>query len=361
MITKGTCITAQVVQHLEPGGIEKLAVDLAASAPRDEKHYIISLEPKKESAESFLAGIRCKNIEYVFMDKDDGIDLSLVKRLSDFFRLQSINSVHTHHIGPLLYAGMAARIAGVKHLVHTEHYCWHLENRKRRHIEKIALSFLHPVLVADAKHVAEGLSGMIGIEPDFIIKNGIDTNTFLPGDKHSSRCDLGLPIDAKIIGCAGRLEPVKGQRVLLEAFAKLEGPTFHLALAGTGSMESELRALAEYLGIADRTHFLGYVGQMPDFYRALDVFCLPSFNEGYPLSTLEAQSCGVPVVASDVGGVSETVCPGSGTMFAKGNHGELAYVLNEFLMTPRLKNPRRFALSVGQLKETVSKYGALRA
>jgi glycosyltransferase involved in cell wall biosynthesis len=353
-------ISAQVVQHLEPGGIEQLVVELSRAARPDEKFYLVSLEPKKQSAETFLSKVRHINVECIFMDKIPGVQLSLVWQLADFFRQKNITSVHTHHIGPLLYAGTAARIAGVKHVVHTEHDCWHLDDPKHQRIEKMALSFIRPLLVADAKHVAQGLREKVGIDPDCIIKNGIDTNIFMPGDRISSRCDLGLPLDGVIIGSAGRLEPVKGHSYLIRAFAKLDD-SFQLAIAGGGSMEKELKELCKSLGISSRVHFLGFTKDMPNFYRSLDLFCLPSVNEGYPLSPLEAQSCGVPVLVADVGGAKETVCPRTGLTFKSKDVEDLLRSFEVFIHRHKIASPRDFVLSVGRLQKTVAQYNALRA
>jgi glycosyltransferase involved in cell wall biosynthesis len=66
---------------------------------------------------------------------------------------------------------------------------------------------------------------------------------------------------------------------------------------------------------------------MPAFYRAIDIFCLPSFKEGFPLSPLEAQSAGVPVVASDTGGMKETLCPINGHLVVAGNVEQLSETL----------------------------------
>jgi len=114
-----------------------------------------------------------------------------------------------------------------------------------------------------------------------------------------ARRALRLPDSGRLIGSAGRLEPVKGHALLIEALAAL--PTdVTLVLAGDGSQRPILEALAARLGVAERVHFLGHIDSIVTFYRALDVFCLPSVAEGLPLSVLEAQACGVAAVV--VGG-----------------------------------------------------------
>ncbi|MCV5754523.1 glycosyltransferase, partial [Escherichia coli] len=84
--------------------------------------------------------------------------------------------------------------------------------------------------------------------------------------------------------------------VLIEAFSHLESHT-HLAIAGDGSQREQLEHLVRTLKLEQRVTFLGLVDDMPSFYQSLDLFCLPSLQEGFPLSTLEAQACDIPCVA----------------------------------------------------------------
>ena len=198
--------------------------------------------------------------------------------------------------------------------------------------------------------------------PIEVIRNGVDTALFTPGDRLAARAVLAraapIPADAALIGCAARLHPVKGHRFLIEALVRLD-PQVHLALAGGGEEEAALRALSQALGLAARVHFLGPLDTMTDFYRALELFCLPSLAEGMPLSPLEAQSCGVPVVVTDVGGAGETVCPASGRLVPSGNALALATALAEQLSRAPKPDPRPFVLAHGSARVMVDAYTAL--
>jgi glycosyltransferase involved in cell wall biosynthesis len=123
----------------------------------------------------------------------------------------------------------------------------------------------------------------------------------------------GLPVSGKIIGTVGRLERIKNQAMLIRAFAELcrrHSQDAHLAIVGIGDEETALKALAESLAISHRIFFLGMQHEMERIYPLLDVFALPSLHEGTCLSLLEAQSCGIPVVATDVGGNSAILSDG---------------------------------------------------
>ena len=111
-----------------------------------------------------------------------------------------------------------------------------------------------------------------------------------------------------VIGTLARLDPIKGLDVLLHALAGLPGVA--AAIVGRGPSESALRALAADLGVDDRVHFIGWSDEPRAWLAGFDVFVLPSRLEGMPLSVIEAMLAGRPVVATDVGSVSEVVVDG---------------------------------------------------
>ena len=117
------------------------------------------------------------------------------------------------------------------------------------------------------------------------------------------RRELGSGMDERLIGGAGNLSQRKGFDLLLGAFAAADLLSARLVVIGGGEAMGELRALAERLGIAARTHFLGARADAADVIGGLDVFALPSRNEGMANVMLEAMAAGVPVVATDVSGV----------------------------------------------------------
>ena len=140
--------------------------------------------------------------------------------------------------------------------------------------------------------------------------------------------------------------------------ALIDSP-LHVALAGTGSEEQALKQLAAQLGITARVHFLGHVDNMPCFYQALDLFCLPSLNEGFPLSSLEAQACSIPAVVTDVGGSKETLCPDTGVLVEPANPGAMANKLIAAIRSKSIANPRHFVVDTADLKITQQAYRSL--
>jgi glycosyltransferase involved in cell wall biosynthesis len=350
----------QVVQHLRPGGIETLSLDLLSFCQANEHMLIISLEGDINSALKAWPRLSAYKNQLIFMDKSTGLQPKLVYQLVKLFKSLNADTIHSHHIGPLLYAGLAARLAGIKHFIHTEHDAWHLNDNKRKTIQKFAISALQPTLVADAETVANCMKAKLGNQHNItIINNGIDTEYFIPGNKQSARDILSLPQDVQLIGCSGRLEKVKGQRILINALIDLPN-NVHVALAGIGTMEADLRQQAEKLGLSSRVHFLGRLDNMPVFYQSLDVFCLPSLNEGFPLSPLEAQACNVQTLVTDVGGAKETLCPDSGKWVCANDFMQMALALQSILLSPCVASPRHYVKQHGDVRIMAKAYSNLR-
>lgn len=348
----------QVVQHLTPGGIETMALDLLHFSKGHDKKIIISLEGTAEVAIAQWPRLKPVSDQLIFLDKKEGIRPSVILKLSRLFKELDVDVVHTHHIGPLLYAGLAARLAKIEYLVHTEHDAWHLADFKRRKLQRLIISLTHPLLVADADTVADNMKKFLKLNQVHVVKNGIDTERFKPGDKALARKQLGLPQHVPLIGCSGRLEEVKGHKGIISALAKLP-ENIHLTIAGAGSEEVNLRRQVDALSLKSRVHFLGRVDEMPTFYQALDVFCLPSLNEGLPLSPLEAQSCDIPTAVTDVGGSREALCPSSGELIPAENIDAMATSLHNLLQKP-YKNARTFVQQGGDVRQMAQAYTDLR-
>jgi glycosyltransferase involved in cell wall biosynthesis len=348
-----------VVQHLKPGGIETMALDLISFSEENERTFIISLEGNKEDSIKEWPRLKSYAENIIFLNKPHGISSSLIVKL--FLLLKKLNAdvVHTHHIGPLLYGGLAAKLVGIKCRIHTEHDAWHLNDPRRCTLQKTLLKVIQPILVADAQTVADTIRRQLNTEAVIIIPNGIDTGRFIPGNKTKAREELNLPTQVKLIGCSGRLEHVKGQHILINALHNLPNAV-HLVLAGGGTMESRLHQQVTQLELNDRVHFLGRIDNMPTFYQSLDIFCLPSLNEGFPLSPLEAQSCGIPSLVSDVGGSRETLCLECSEYVPANNAILMAKSLLKMLNKHYLTSPRNFILSHGDVRLMADRYAALR-
>jgi teichuronic acid biosynthesis glycosyltransferase TuaC len=168
------------------------------------------------------------------------------------------------------------------------------------------------------------------------IPNGVDSARFFPADARSAsgpREEIGLSGYAKVLVFVGRLHPVKGLNHLLAALRALRSTGrlgFATIVVGDGDSRSELERYVRDNSLSDAVRFLGEVPHrdVPRWLQAADAFCLPSLMEGMPNVILEAQACGLPVVASRVGGIPDMVASGAGILVDPGRPDALAEALD---------------------------------
>lgn len=347
-----------IVQHLAPGGLESLVLDFVAFADPNTDVFVVSLEGTKERAVAHWPKLAQYEQKLVVLNKDPGFQADIFDTLSTLFKTCEADVVHTHHIGPLLYGGIAAKKADVTIRVHTEHDVWHLSNTKNRLMESLLLKYVKPKLVADAHRVGLQLSNMFNYSDLSTIPNGIDVTRFKQGSKQHARDCFNIPQDNLIIGSAGRLETVKGHDVLIKAMRYVP-EHIHLLIAGDGTQRQALEKIITSLGLEHRVTLLGRVDDMATFYQALDLFCLPSRHEGFPLTALEAQACGIPTAVTDVGSSSETLCPDSGTLIKPNRVIGMAKSLSSAVKSLRSISPRQYIVDNNDIRKMISKYEML--
>ena len=137
-----------------------------------------------------------------------------------------------------------------------------------------------------------------------VLRNGVDTGLFLPGDRMAARMALGL--EGPTLLSVGHLIPRKGHDRIIQAMVELPG---QLLIAGEGPERGNLAALIGRLGLGDRVRLLGSVphAELPRLYAAADALVLASSREGWANVLLEAMACGTPVLASNIPGNPEVV------------------------------------------------------
>ena len=193
--------------------------------------------------------------------------------------------------------------------------------------------------VAVSLAVKEEIVRSEGIDPERIevIANAIDGERFAPGDRQAARRSLELDGNALILGGVGRLTEAKGFEHLLAATASVDA-SYQVMLVGDGPCLEDLTAQAEELAISGRVHFLGRRSELETLYPALDVFVLSSLREGSPNVLLEAMACGLPVIATRVGGVPELIDDEvEGLLIPPGDADALAGALRRLAGDPDLR------------------------
>lgn len=326
--SRGARGVIHIVERMAPGGIETLVLDLVrGGAGRD---AIFSLQATRSELAGRWTTLHDLDGALEGFGRKPGIhpglSVALALRLADL----RPRAVFVHHMGPLLYGGAAAMLARVPRLVHVEHDAWHYAEAGSRTLMRWCARAFRPKLVAVSDQVARTLGEIVPGRAIRVVAPGIDTERFLPASRREARRRLGCDPDATLVGSAGRLVPVKGHVHLIDALASLPA-TVKAVIAGDGPERDALLGRAAERGVADRLHLLGHRDDLETFYPALDLFCLPSLAEGLPRTVLEAQSCGVPVAASDVGGLQQAICPSSGRLVPAGDPARLAAAILDLL------------------------------
>ena len=139
------------------------------------------------------------------------------------------------------------------------------------------------------------------------------------------RRELGLSDDDFVVLSVGELNENKNHATVLRAMAQSTEPRMHYLICGNGPRREQLESQARELGIDARVHFVGYRRDIPEMLAMADVFCLPSFREGLPLSVMEAMAAGKPVVCSGIRGSVDLIDPHQGGVVVAGADQALAY------------------------------------
>jgi D-inositol-3-phosphate glycosyltransferase len=200
-------------------------------------------------------------------------------------------------------------------------------------------------VVVSTEHEGDAIRSLYGRSHRNVktIPAGVDLDLFRPMPKQAARAALGLNGD-KVVLYVGRLEPLKGVDILIEALSRLDDQTGIRLMVVGGSLEGgelpRLKSWAEQLGLGASVTFTGSVDQskLPLYYNAADVFALPSYYESFGLVALEAMACGTPVVASRVGGLGTFVKDGlSGYLIPRRCPDPFAHRLDMLLANPVLR------------------------
>jgi glycosyltransferase involved in cell wall biosynthesis len=331
-------IIVHIVQHMAPGGIETLVLDLALADPNIR---IISLEGEKQVLITKWPNLSALDERFIALNKPHGRSFTLIGVVAKHLYAQKAKAIIMHHIGPLVYGGLAARVLGIKRRVHVEHDGWHYQNKRRRYVGQFLDFIVRPIKVAVSNSTAKQVQLALKCKNIEIIPNGVDMECFKPDDKQAARALYNLPKDVTLVGSVGRLVHVKGHDILVEAMRFLPSH-IHLVLAGDGDQRATLQALAKEHGVSKRIYFLGNCSQTQTLYPAFDLFCLPSRAEGFPRSLIEAQACNIRVVATDVGGSREAVCPVTGHLVEAQNAEKLSQMIENTLKQQISLHPRDF-------------------
>ena len=308
---------ALVVSHLKGGGKEQCVVNLANSLRTDGfQPMIVCLE----TAGALRKRVQHPDVDVIELYKRAGNNLGLPYRLARVFKTHGVHIVHTNNWGTLVESVLAARLAGIRSIVHTQHgldYEWNVAPSQWREHMRTVVKRIASRWVMRIVAVSEEIRNMIIREwraPEgkvSIIHNGIDVNGRVldPGERADRRQQLGFGKSDVVIGSVGLFRPVKDFPILIAAMAQVvsHAPRARLLLVGDGQLRKDFEELVGQLGLGAHVNFLGHRADVNELLPLMDLFALCSRSEGISLSILEAMAASLPIVATRVGGNPEIV------------------------------------------------------
>lgn len=339
-------LIAHVVYRFDAGGLENGIVNLINRLPHDQfRHAIVCLtEPG-----SFSRRLMRDDVELIGLHKRPGKDLRMYWRLATVLRRLAPAIVHTRNIGTL-DCQIVATLMGVPVRLHGEHG-WdvadlHGQNRRYRALRRWLAPWIRWFIPMSAD-LARWLERDVGIDRARIrqLYNGVDSHRFVPRDaaQRCSALEQFAPAGTCLFGSVMRLEAVKNPLAVVEAYAAscaAAGPAaarLRLIVVGGGPLEAAVRERVRQLGIDSSCWITGARDDVAELMQSMDVFVLASLNEGISNTILEAMACGLPVVATDVGGNRELVSPGqTGQLVPSGDAAALQQALSRYASDPGL-------------------------
>lgn len=327
------------------GGLENGIVNLINRlSPTRWSHVVLALT---EVEESFAKRVQAGNVRFISLHKAPGSGLRLYPRVYRLLKELRPDVLHTRNLGTLEFQ-LPAWAAGVPARIHGEHGrdVDDVRGDNSCHIawRKLCRRLVHQQ-IALGSELTGYLRDKVGVPNARLtsICNGVDHLRFAPPPGRRVPIE-GCPFqsaDQWLIGTVGRMQAVKAQTVLAEAFIALMASRpawrdrLRLVVVGDGPLREECRARLQAAGLADLAWLPGERGDVPDVMRGLDCFVLPSRVEGISNTILEAMASGLPVLATDVGGNRDLVsCGFTGEIVPADDPAALARVLANWADEP---------------------------
>ncbi|MDY6989131.1 MAG: glycosyltransferase family 4 protein [Thermodesulfobacteriota bacterium] len=276
-------------------------------------------------------------------------DLRALFSLWRLFVREEPHIVHTHTSKAGILGRLAAKMAGVPYIVHTPHghvFYGHfgpLASKLFLVIERLMATITDRMVALTEVEKEDYMAFSVCSRKKLhTIHSGVDIAPYVGAhvQVEDKKRALGLDPNALVVGTVGWLLPIKGPMYLLRAMKGLwqSHPHTMLVYVGKGDMEQVLKEEARLMGGSDRVLFLGWRDDIPEIMQCLDVFVLPSLNEGMGRVLVEAMAAGKPVVASRVGGILDLVKDGlNGFLVEPGNPGALCDAIRKLLSDKRLR------------------------
>lgn len=336
--------TKKIIHIQKVAGIAGSENHLLTLLPQLKKYgydtTMLVLADSEDGPESFIEQMQAVGIPTYRISMGADIDPLLVFQITYYLIPNYFDLIHTHLFHADIYGSLAARLAGIPAIISTKHGFNPWRHQKIYGLlDRLAASQQQQIITV-SKAIAEWLvkTEKLPAKKMRVIPNAIEIEDIKPITKYPKEL-VNLP--KPIIGTVSRLLYQKGIHILLDAFAKCreQHPQASLVIVGDGLYRNQLEEQAKTLGIAENTHFLGYLQQprLSAVVSEFDIFAFPTFGEGFGMVLLEAMAVSKPVVASNVMAIPEIVIDGqTGLLVPPDNADALAQGLLKLIENPIL-------------------------
>jgi glycosyltransferase involved in cell wall biosynthesis len=299
-----------LTKGLGPGGAERLLVTHAAVTDSERLTFEAAyLLPHKTH---LVADLEANGVATHALDAPNALDPRWLARFRRLVLDGDFDVVHAHSPAPAAQARLVVRslpVARRPAFVYTEHNRWPSHDRLTRAANQATFN-LNDATIAVSNEVRDSITASPpgGVQ---VIVHGIDVEAgaTLASERDATRAELGIAADQFLVVTVANLRAPKGYPDLFAAAQLVveQMADARFVIVGQGPLEGELRACLADLELGDRVRMLGYRRDAGRITAAADLFVLASHHEGLPVAVMEAFAAGVPVVATDVGGLSEAV------------------------------------------------------
>lgn len=298
-----------VTYDMHIGGTEKVIENLVKYT--DSNLYDVDVLCLEKTIGPFGQLLIKDGFKVTALGRQPGFDIHLIMQLRQYLHVNNVDIVHGHQYTPFVYA-LFASIGCKAKVVFTEHGRF-FPDRKRW--KRFCLNPILNLLTQAVTTISSATKEALVVYENFprkavqVIYNGIEDTQLLSSSNSVSRTDFGIADDAIVLGAVSRLDAIKNHQLMLAALKKL--PVRYakviLLIVGDGPEREKLEKLTSDLDMVDRVIFTGFREDATRLYKIIDIFLLPSFSEGTPMTLLEAMSARVPSIVSNVGGNPEII------------------------------------------------------